>query len=212
MEIVKLLIEKGADIHEKNDNFFGGRTPLLYASEGRNTEIVKFLMMNGADKDVNVKGTNGDSPLLVAAAKGNFEMVKLLIANKANVNSKAENGRTPLHHASAHGSLEIVKYLISKGANKKMKTNDGKTPLDWAKERNHSEDIRIEKFFSNPKLISSEQFVELDELVALSPRFNFGHRQKVGKIGSFFEKDQGKIKFESAFTMYKDICEQLETV
>lgn len=71
-------------------------------------------------------------------------------------------------------------------------------------------DIRIEKFLSNPKLISSEQFVELDKLVDLSPRFNFGHRQKVGPIGSFFERDQGKIKFESAFTMYKDICEQLE--
>jgi ankyrin repeat protein len=43
LEIVKLLIKKGADIHRNNDIF------LKHATENKNYKVVKFLLENGAD-------------------------------------------------------------------------------------------------------------------------------------------------------------------
>ena len=44
LEIVKLLIRKGADIHSVND------FALQYAVENNHIEVVKYLLENGADK------------------------------------------------------------------------------------------------------------------------------------------------------------------
>ena len=41
-----MLIEKGADIHEKNNN---GRTPLHFATSRGHTEIAMTLIEKGAD-------------------------------------------------------------------------------------------------------------------------------------------------------------------
>ena len=58
-EIVKFLVENGADPNVKDD--FYGRTTLMFASQKGHFEIVKFLIENGADANTkdDFNGENG---------------------------------------------------------------------------------------------------------------------------------------------------------
>jgi len=91
IEMVKLLIENGADIHKRGVNNF---TALHFATLGGNVEIVQCLLDNGAD--VNAKALAGMTPLHTVAIRGTPEMVKLLVSRGANINAKGDNGSTPL--------------------------------------------------------------------------------------------------------------------
>lgn len=59
IEIIKHLIENGADVNFKNKSF--GFTPLIRASQFANFDGVKILLENGAD--VNAKSTYGSTAL-----------------------------------------------------------------------------------------------------------------------------------------------------
>src|SRR4030066_185376 len=83
IEIVKLLLEEGADIKD-----VGNGTPaLVFASltgDKGDIEKVKLLLEKGAD--VNVKSPGGVTALMCAS--GNTEIVKLLLEKGADVNAK----------------------------------------------------------------------------------------------------------------------------
>ena len=89
-EIVKILIEKGASIHEKNNN---GSTPLHYASDNGHTEIVKILIEKGAN--IHEKDNDGWTPLHRASYNGHTETVKILIEKGASIHEKDNDGETP---------------------------------------------------------------------------------------------------------------------
>jgi ankyrin repeat protein len=59
IEIIKHLIENGADVNFKNKTF--GFTPLMKASNSANLDGIKILLENGAD--VNAKSTYGSTAL-----------------------------------------------------------------------------------------------------------------------------------------------------
>ncbi|AYV85138.1 MAG: repeat protein [Satyrvirus sp.] len=128
LEIVKYVIEKGADIHAENDQ------ALRKASRNGHLEIVKLLIEKGA----NIHAVN-DGALHGASFNGHLEIVKLLTENGADIH--AENDRA-LQWASENGHLEIVKLLIDKGANIHAE-NDG--ALRWASLYGHSEIIKFLK-------------------------------------------------------------------
>lgn len=71
-EIVKLLLEKNADVNATSSN--GGLTALMYAAQKGHIEIVKLLLNKGAD--TNVATPDGDTALMLA---NDVEIVKLLI-------------------------------------------------------------------------------------------------------------------------------------
>ncbi|MCL6590462.1 MAG: ankyrin repeat domain-containing protein [Firmicutes bacterium] len=74
LNMVKYLIEKGANINEKNN---AGQTALMYAAEDGHLEIVKFLMEKGADLDA--KDVNNETAFMKATQRGHTEIVRLLI-------------------------------------------------------------------------------------------------------------------------------------
>jgi hypothetical protein len=75
IEIVKLLLDKGADVN-LTDKY--GNTPLHLAASDGHIEIVKLLLEKGSD--VNSKRRNdGTTPLYWAALNGHIEIVKLLL-------------------------------------------------------------------------------------------------------------------------------------
>ena len=132
IEIVELLVSKGADLNAKD---MIGMTPLHYVASGGHKEIVELLIANGAD--VNAKDEYGLTPLHNAADKGRKEVADLLIAKGANVNAVGDLfGGTPLHAAAFGDHKEIVELLIAKGADVNAKVasgfNKGMTPLDLA--------------------------------------------------------------------------------
>jgi thiol-disulfide isomerase/thioredoxin len=134
-EIVKLLLEKGADV-----NAVGGKV-LIGAANGGHTEIVKLLLERGAD--VNAAG---GTALMTAAAMGRTEVVKLLLEKDADVNAKSNIFGTSLYMASQQGHTEIVKLLLEKGADVNAKiTIDGKmvTALWVAKKGGHTDIVQM---------------------------------------------------------------------
>jgi len=73
LDIVKLLIEAGADINIKNNY---GVTSLMLASEGGYKEIVKLLIE--ASADINAKNIFGDTALMYAYENNHKEIIDLL--------------------------------------------------------------------------------------------------------------------------------------
>ena len=83
-EIVRLLIESGAEINSKDDwkgnmtrpEGTEGWTPLIFAADSDHEEVVEILVENGAD--VNIKTKSGVTALSLAKLWRNDEMIKIL--------------------------------------------------------------------------------------------------------------------------------------
>jgi ankyrin repeat protein len=125
-KLKKLKLSKGINGYYGKGTLYdivlASGTPLAYAIESNNAEVVKYFIENGAD--VNLDGTSGDrhfnipehKPLHIAAEKGNKEIVELLIKNGADVNAKDAVKSTPLSIATKEGHIEIAELLIANGA------------------------------------------------------------------------------------------------
>ena len=110
-EIVKLLLERGADPVIPNNNKY---TPLHSAARRGNTEICRLLL-----EDPRVKGIFKEGgvmkPLCLACMSGNLETCELFLRNGADVVSKSSTGYTALHIACFFGHEEICELLIESG-------------------------------------------------------------------------------------------------
>ena len=105
LEIVRLLIEAGANVNAKRDDW----TALMSASRNGHAQVVRLLVDAGAD--VNTKGSDGWTPLMLASWEGHLEVVRLLVDAGADVNTKGSDGWTALMWASLKGHLEVVRLL-----------------------------------------------------------------------------------------------------
>ena len=143
-EIIKFLIEKGADVNGKDDE---ENTPLHYAvleEGGIDKEIVQLLLDKGAD--VNASNSDGDTPLhLVVSYPESSEITKLLIEKGADVNMINADGNTPVHIVVSYPeSSEITKLLIENGADLNAIDPDGRTPLFNALSvENNQENVKL---------------------------------------------------------------------
>ncbi|PWA01393.1 hypothetical protein BB558_002519 [Smittium angustum] len=101
-DIVKILVENGAGIHENNE------TALKEASENGHLDIVEYLVENGSDIHV-----DQDWALGMASKSGHLNVVKYLVEKGANVQAREDFA---LGIACRNGHLDIVKYLVENGA------------------------------------------------------------------------------------------------
>ncbi|KAJ5423296.1 NACHT nucleoside triphosphatase [Penicillium cf. griseofulvum] len=108
-EIVKLLLDKGADINTQ-----GGRTAGTAASAEGYQEIVKLLLDKGAD--INTQGGRYGNALQAASGEGHQETVKLLLDKGADINTQGGRYGNALQAASGEGHQEIVEILQTMGA------------------------------------------------------------------------------------------------
>lgn len=97
-------------INAKDKN---GKTPLIYACENGNINIVEELINNKATIDCTCN--NGNSPLMYAVMNNNAALAKILLNHSRPyghlVDMENKNGQTPLIMASHNGNLKIVKIL-----------------------------------------------------------------------------------------------------
>jgi ankyrin repeat protein len=111
--IVQSLVEAGADVNAKAGQACG--TALVAAASHQYSEIMKFLMQNGAHVDVEMEG-NG-SALYTAAKAGDVKLVKILLEAGADINGlTGTNAPSALQGAVSSGSLSLVNLLIREGA------------------------------------------------------------------------------------------------
>ncbi|KAH8817549.1 hypothetical protein DL96DRAFT_389535 [Flagelloscypha sp. PMI_526] len=111
MEIVRFLIEKGADVNA----CVGEHGSALQAGVCcRKLEIVRFLVEKGAE--VNARGGTYGSALQAGASHGSLEIVRFLVEKGADVNASGGRHGSALQAGASYPSLEIVRFLVEKGA------------------------------------------------------------------------------------------------
>jgi ankyrin repeat protein len=161
LEVVKLLVERGADVNDVGPN---GRTPLHRAAESGVMEMVAYLLKSGANaktRDMNgntavywatmatlKKHTAFKPPTRVGAGGAGAAgepprpqdpapILKLLLAHGTDVNAHNDAGYTALHQAAVDGKIDSVRLLLSKGADVTVRTKKGRTAEDLAKSHDH---------------------------------------------------------------------------
>ena len=115
LEILKTLIEMGADINSKTSYGFN----LLHAAaDTGNREILDYLLKEH-DLDINSFGYETDrqrSPLMIASKFGHTAIIELLLDNGADPNLKSNTGETALQWALENKQNLSAKLLIERGA------------------------------------------------------------------------------------------------
>lgn len=104
-EIVKYLVEKGADISRPN---FNGGTCLINSIH--NLKLTRYLLDSGAD--INACDNQSKTALHYAIQQNRLEVTKLLLARGANCRLLANGCDDALQLACIGGHAEIFDYLI----------------------------------------------------------------------------------------------------
>jgi len=118
-----------------------GNSPLHLAAKKGRLEIVRLLLMHGAD--VNIKSKDLQTPLIVAAKAGSVDVVRLLLEYHPDLTAKDDIGWAVLHLAIFENQGEIVELLLENGADVGMLGASGRTPLHCAAVREREDIVRL---------------------------------------------------------------------
>ncbi|GFS89401.1 ankyrin-3 [Nephila pilipes] len=127
-ETAQLLLLKAA-YPNAQDQY--GRTPLHYAAERGNADLVESLLDENAN--IFVKDCKNKTVIELAVGCNQLEIFKLLfLKGDIDVDFKGYHDRSLLHQCALTGSLEMTEYLVESGANIHAKCRDGHKPIHLA--------------------------------------------------------------------------------
>ena len=140
VEVIRLLLQLGANIHQRDKDRF---TALHWASTNGHNAVVETLLKRSNGAKVNKQGKGEQTALHLAVANGHLDAVKTLLVHGADVQKEAK-GRAALHIASQKGDRQMVRFLLLHkvcfGVNVNQRsTQNSTTPLHWAAMEGHSE-------------------------------------------------------------------------
>ena len=142
LDMMKLLVIKGADIADIKAVTPKGLTPLHYMSTFDSPDIIELLLSKGAEVDEG-DGNYEFTALHYAARFGSTKVAEVLIAHGADIRAKDKWGYEPIHWAAYHDRPGIIELLIAKGADVNVKTSLGQTPLELAIPRRNTAAIDV---------------------------------------------------------------------
>lgn len=120
MEIMKKLIERKADVNEKdNENISVFAHAVMFAGRNNNNDEVQlknkmldYLLENKAD--IHYSNINNQSALFLASHNGYLDMVKYCVEHDMDYNQRDINGISPMEQAYNRGHKHIANYLANK--------------------------------------------------------------------------------------------------
>jgi ankyrin repeat protein len=113
-EIVKILIQRGADVNAKGGVY---DTALQAAASSGHGGIVRLLLDAGAN--MNARGGRYGTALLAATIEQRYEIVQVLLARGADKDVEHEKHGKALRAACAHNHTRIVAMLLENDATDK---------------------------------------------------------------------------------------------
>ena len=140
-EVVRFLIEHGADIKAQDNTF--SRSAIHFAAENGNLECIMYLAEMGAN--LQDKDSWGATALHYAAKNNNLDAIKFLVGKKVDYMAKDSRGWSAMHYAASGGSTEVIKYLLAKGLNINELNKTGRTPLFFARNNRDLRKFMISK-------------------------------------------------------------------
>ena len=105
MNVVELLLSKGANISDKDND---GWSSIILASRWGHLSVVELLLSKGAN--ISDKHNNGRSSIILASSWGHVSVVELLLSKGADINDVTNYGST----AMSVSSSDNIKYILSK--------------------------------------------------------------------------------------------------
>lgn len=129
LELVKMLLERGADIAYRSAGNSKG-TSVQAAVGNCRPKMVALLVERGASLDVRSSGTG--APLLhTAAGVGCTDLVEWLLERGADIKAQNAFGDSTLYAAviPSKQNVKVVELLLERGANPDKQNNRGYTPL-----------------------------------------------------------------------------------
>lgn len=104
-EVVRLLVDNGADVHKPN---FNGGTCLINSLH--NFDLTLYMINCGAD--VNASDHQAKTALHYAIQEGRLDIVKLLLSHGADSTLKANFSDDALQLCCLYGNQEIFRFLV----------------------------------------------------------------------------------------------------
>ncbi|XP_036191306.1 kinase D-interacting substrate of 220 kDa isoform X2 [Myotis myotis] len=135
---LKALLEKCKDVDERNEC---GQTPLMIAAEQGSLEIVKELIKNGAN--CNLEDLDNWTALISASKEGHLHVVEELLKCGGNLEHRDMGGWTALMWACYKGRTDVVELLLSHGANPNVTGLYSVYPIIWAAGRGHADIVQL---------------------------------------------------------------------
>ncbi|KAL2844495.1 ankyrin repeat-containing domain protein [Aspergillus pseudoustus] len=117
---VKLLIERGANLHHK-DIF--DRGVLHSAAVNRRAEVLRILLARDPTLDVNMRDAHGKTTLHDIARFGDVETIEVLLAHGGDPTIKDNHGRTPMRVAREMNLPHVLEMFRAARAQQKLDAN-----------------------------------------------------------------------------------------
>jgi cytohesin len=156
LDMVKLLIERGADasakgafgrmaLHEAaycgneetvaflleqapqaNSRDRFSRTPFMWACVAGHVGAARILLQHVGDQALHETDLDGDTALHLAAYNGHEEAVAFLLGQGAQANSRKRGGKTLFQMACQEGQLGVVRLLLQHMGEDALQQTDGR--------------------------------------------------------------------------------------
>jgi ankyrin repeat protein len=109
LKALSILIHSGLNVDKVH--YRQTLTPLGYAALDDSTNVVSYLLDNGAN--VNQTFRHGETALMLAVQKNAVDSVRSLIAHGANLSHTRDDGKRAIDLAPTNASPELVRLLNS---------------------------------------------------------------------------------------------------
>lgn len=152
-EVVRLLIDRGADVRARSTSGF---TPLLFAAQQGDVDSARMLLEAGAN--VNDASPEDGSALILATHSGHEALARFLLEKGADPNAVDAYGITALHYALLKGLARVSGVRPISGAGYLYRPNMPEL-VKALLEHGANPNVRIAKF---PPMPNTRMFKAID--------------------------------------------------
>ena len=178
--VIDSLSRGGANLDVSNPVY----TPLYYAVEQGDAELVRILLEAGADPNALTSG--GRLPLFQAASDS--AILGLLLEAGADPGAANEYGETALFAAIDYDNLDGVQALVDAGSDVNHVSESGQTPFGRAEVQNREEAMSI--LVEHGATRSGEPEAELAEESSSTPSFIGGADAELATIPRLHHQEE----------------------